>query len=189
MPCDLLADPTRWQVREIWGTGWDMCGPWLLVLVVGTWSCERSPLSCVWVMSQSREICVIDVLFLSVSKMFFLPSLLLVPTGGFCFSVPHVSCPSIYPCSLPGCCFLVVVFELCVWPSYKQLISFQKSEYAYPPDPTHAYLWWYKHSPVIIPSCCISPRSLSGISPPLTMTRPAGSVSSVSSSSLSPPRV
>ena len=23
-PCDLLADPAPWQVREMWGTGWDM---------------------------------------------------------------------------------------------------------------------------------------------------------------------
>lgn len=50
-----------------------------------SWSLRLDPVSvsslCVRVMNQSGEVCVTDILFLSVSGLFFLPSLL--PWGGW----------------------------------------------------------------------------------------------------------
>ena len=105
MPCDLLVDPTPRQAREMWGTGWDMR------LVLGYvdleyWSrslrLDPVRVSSLWVgvMNQSGEICVTDILFLSVSELFFLPSLLPWGDGQGSNSASfflHVFCPSMYP--------------------------------------------------------------------------------------------
>lgn len=160
-PCDLLVDPTPQQVRERWGTGWRaeaqarLWGPYVLEWVVKTPSCKRCAFCCTWVMGQFREICVIDVLFLSISKVFLVPSLILVPSEGFCLLHPSCLGPNISHCSLP------TVFLLCLFWNFvcDQVIStlfHLRSQNMFTlPHPKYAYLWRYKPYPMIIPSYCV----------------------------------
>lgn len=120
-PCDLLVDPTPQQVGELWGTGWraeaqaQLWGPYMLECVVQTQSCKRWAFCCIWVMGQFREICIIDVLFLSISKVFLVPSLILVPSEGFCLLQPSCLGPQYQPLFTSQMFFFCASFgTLCV---------------------------------------------------------------------------
>lgn len=62
--------------------------------------------------------------------MFLLRGLVLVPSVGPVSFILQVLDPNMCQCLLP-----VLVFELCVWLSYKFHISFKNSKYAYPASP------------------------------------------------------
>lgn len=117
-PCWPRPSASKREMRdklESWGSG-PTVGPYMLEWVVQTQSCKRCAFCCVWDMGQFREICIIDVLFLSVSKVFLEPSLILVASQeGFCLLLPSCLGPHYQPLFTSQMFFFCVCFwTLCV---------------------------------------------------------------------------